>query len=94
MESEHLAPHGVPGGFKPMARSRRNSTEEPVQAAVTQPNPMDDPGEFRDQNLQISRNIVYTFAQQTMNTAPSGPRKQYKRQIKFVSLSVSKYVML
>ena len=44
MESEHLAPHGVPGGFKPMARSRRNSTEEPVQAAVTQPNPMDDPG--------------------------------------------------
>ena len=82
MESEHLAPHGVPGGFKPMARSRRNSTEEPVQAAVTQPNPMDDPGEFRDQNLQISRNIVYTFAQQTMNTAPPGTRIQYQRQIK------------
>ena len=43
MESEHLAPHGVPGGFKPMSRSRRNSTED-MQAAVTQPNPMDDPG--------------------------------------------------
>ena len=45
MESEHLAPHGVPGGFKPMARSRRNSAEEPgAQAAVSQP--MDtDPGD-------------------------------------------------
>ena len=42
MESEHLAPHGVPGGFKPMARSRRNSQEE-TQGVVTQPNPMDDP---------------------------------------------------
>ena len=51
MESEHLAPHGVPGGFKPMARSRRNSTEEPVQAAVTQPNPMDDPGESQEREI-------------------------------------------
>ena len=58
MESEHLAPHGVPGGFKPMARSRRNSTEEPVQAAVTQPNPMDDPGETQER--EIPRHI-YTF---------------------------------
>ena len=68
MESEHLAPHGVPGGFKPMARSRRNSTEEPVQAAVTQPNPMDDPGET------LAREIlryIYTSAQ-TVNTAPPG----------------------
>ena len=45
MESEHLAPHGVPGGFKPMSRSRRNSAED-MQAAVTQPNPMDDPGSY------------------------------------------------
>ena len=45
MESEHLAPHGVPGGFKPMARSRRNSAEEAQAASVVaQPNPMDDPG--------------------------------------------------
>ena len=42
MESEHLAPHGVPGGFKPMVRSRRNSQEE-TQGVVAQPNPMDDP---------------------------------------------------
>ena len=41
MESEHLAPHGVPGGFKPMARSRRNSQEE--QGVVSQPNPATDP---------------------------------------------------
>ena len=48
MESEHLAPHGVPGGFKPMARSRRNSAEETQAASVVaQPNPMDDPGYSR-----------------------------------------------
>ena len=68
MESEHLAPHGVPGGFKPMARSRRNSTEEPVQAAVTQPNPMDDPGESQERE---KLRHIYTFAQ-TVNTAPPG----------------------
>ena len=47
MEAEHLAPHGVPGGFKPRALSRRNSQEDAQEtAAVAQPNPMDDPGYF------------------------------------------------
>jgi len=41
MEAEHLAPHGVPGGFKPRSLSRRNSEEN--QEVVAQPNPMDDP---------------------------------------------------
>ena len=58
MESEHLAPHGVPGGFKPMARSRRNSTEEPGQAAVTQPS---DPGETGGNSLNSQKHShIYT----------------------------------
>ena len=47
MEAEHLAPHGVPGGFKPRALSRRNSQEE-NQEAVAQPNPMEDPGLYEE----------------------------------------------
>ena len=54
MESEHLAPHGVPGGFKPMPRSRRNSGED-MQAAVTQPNPMDDPGRETEIRLLLHK---------------------------------------
>jgi MFS family permease len=42
LEAEHLAPHGVPGGFKPRALSRRNSQEE-NQETVAQPDPMEDP---------------------------------------------------
>merc|ERR1712012_1363852 len=42
LEAEHLAPHGVPGGFKPRALSRRNSQEE-QQEAVAQQNTMEDP---------------------------------------------------
>ena len=57
MESEHLAPHGVPGGFKPMPRSRRNSGEE-MQAAVTQPNPMDDPGTETRDDTCYTRTII------------------------------------
>ena len=63
MESEHLAPHGVPGGFKPMSRSRRNSTED-VQAAVTQPNPMDDPGTYQQQQQQ-QQQLLMIITQQT-----------------------------
>ena len=59
MESEHLAPHGVPGGFKPMPRSRRNSGEE-VQAAVTQPNPMDDPGMETQKFMVKASSYTYT----------------------------------
>ena len=59
MESEHLAPHGVPGGFKPMPRSRRNSGED-MQAAVTQPNPMDDPG-METQIRQLLHKHNYTI---------------------------------
>ena len=46
MEAEHLAPHGVPGGFKPRSLSRRNSEEN--QEVVAQPNPMDDPGLYEE----------------------------------------------
>lgn len=60
MESEHLAPHGVPGGFKPMARSRRNSTEEPGQAAVTQPS---DPGETEGGHSEESETLTHLHKQ-------------------------------
>ena len=44
LEAEHLAPHGVPGGFKPRALSRRNSQEDGSVAVASQPSAMDDPG--------------------------------------------------
>ena len=60
MESEHLAPHGVPGGFKPMARSRRNSAEEAQAASVVaQPNPMDDPGSHSRGYIALCRYIPH-----------------------------------
>ena len=51
LEAEHLAPHGVPGGFKPRALSRRNSQEE-NQQVLAQPNPMDDPGLYEEALMQ------------------------------------------
>ena len=80
MESEHLAPHGVPGGFKPMARSRRNSTEEPGQAAVTQPS---DPGETGENTLDSQNTHIFT---QTVNTTHTGLYRQIKYRVLLVRL--------